>query len=223
VSAVGNPRHSRYSRAVRATVLKRLVCVAVLWLGASAVPAPARAEPVVERTFWALLPLTPAQAREVAGLLQAPGVVLHEVADGGGAVLHVLPGLPNALVHDVVTMPSRHLALLHGVITDVLELDRAAREGGLFRHTVRALHRAKTISAAAGVVDRLLQPKNRTTRLAIVLTARYHGVPLEDPDLDAVRRAIDRDTPDVGPLLARAIERLAQAYGRDALHVLLFR
>jgi hypothetical protein len=207
----------------RAIVLlvRAAVVAAVLWLGVSLSPAPALAEPAVERTLWALLPLTPAQAREVAGLLQAPGVVLHEVADGGGAVLHVLPGLPDALVHDVLTMPSRHLAVLHGVITDVLELDRAAREGGLFRHTVRALHRAKTISAAAGVVDRLLQPKNRTTRLAIVLTARYHGLPLEDSDLDAVRRALDREAPDVGPLLVRAIERLAQLYGRDALHVLL--
>jgi hypothetical protein len=178
----------------------------------------------MERTLWTLLPLTPAQAREVAGLLQAPGVVLHEVADGGGALLHVLPGLPDALVHDVLTMPSRHLAVVHGVITDVLELDRAARgEGGLFRHTVRALHRARTLSAAAGVVDRLLQPGNRTTRLAVVLTARYHGLPLEDADLDTVRRALDREAPDAGPLLARMIERLAQVYGRDALRVLLFR
>jgi hypothetical protein len=202
---------------VRATVV-----AAVLWLGMSVSPAPALAEPLVERTLWALLPLTPAQAREVAGLLRAPGVVLHEVADGGGAVLHLLPGLPDALVHDLLTMPSRHLAVLHGVVTDVFELDRAVRgEGGLFRHTVRALHRAKTLSAAAGVVDRLLQPKNRTTRLAIVLTARYHGLPLEDSDLDTVRRALDREAPDVGPLLVRALERLAQTYGRDALHVLL--
>jgi hypothetical protein len=204
--------------------MTRRVFAALLWLGLGVWPAAALAEPVMERTLWALLPLTPAQAREVAGLLQAPGVVLHEVADGGGALLHVLPGLPDALVHDLLTMPSRHLAVVHGVITDVLELDRAVRgEGGLFRHTVRALHRAKTLSAAAGVVDRLLQPGNRTTRLAVVLTARYHGLPIEDADLDAVRRALDRDTPDAGPLLARAIERLAQVYGRDALRVLLFR
>jgi hypothetical protein len=205
-------------------VSKRLVCAAVLWLGVSVLPASAPAEPVMERTLWALVPLTPAQAREVAGLLQAPGVVLHEAADGGGALLHALPGLPDALVHDVLTMPSRHLAVVHGVITDVLELDRAVRgESGLFRHTVRALHRARTLSAAAGVVDRLLQPGNRTARLVVLLTARYHGLPLEDADLDAVRRALDREAPDAGPLLARAIERLAQVYGRDALRVLLFR
>jgi hypothetical protein len=202
----------------------RLAFAAVLLLVVSAAPAPARAEPAGEWTLGAVLPLTPAQAREVVGLLQTPGVVLHEVVDGGDALLHVLPGLPDALVHDLLTMPSRHLAVLHGVITDVLELDRAVRgEGGVFRHTVRALHRARTISAAVGVVDRLLQPKNRTTRLAIVLTARYHGLPLEDADLDVVRRALDRDAPDVGPLLVRAIERWAQAYGRDAFRLLLFR
>jgi hypothetical protein len=204
--------------------MRRGVITAMVWLGLSVSPASALAEPVMERTLWTLLPLTPAQAREVAALLQAPGVVLHEAADGGDALLHLLPGLPDALVHDVLTMPSRHLAVVHGVITDVLELDRAVRgEGGLFRHTVRALHRAKTLSAAAGVVDRLLQPGNRTTRLAVLLTARYHGLPLEDADLDAVRRALDREAPDAGPLLARAIERLAQVYGRDALRVLLFR
>jgi hypothetical protein len=203
--------------------MTRGVLAAVLWLTLSATTASALSEPVVERTLLALLPLTPAQAREVTGLLQTPGVVLHEVADGGGALLHVLPGLPDALVHDVLTMPSRHLALVHGLITDVLELDRARRgDGGLFRHTVHALHRAKTLSTAAAVMDRLLQPGNRTTRLAVVLTARYHGVPLEDADLDVIRRALDRDSPDAGPLLARAIERLVQVYGRDALRILLF-
>jgi hypothetical protein len=158
----------------------------------------------------------------VAGLLQRLDVVLLDVADGGGALLHALPGLPDALVHDLLTTPSRHLAVLHGVITDVLELDRAVRgEGGLFRHTVRALHRAKTLSAAAGALDRLLHPKNRTARLAIVLTARYHGLPVEDADLDLLRRALDREAPDVGPLLVRVVERVIQAYGRDAVRLLL--
>jgi hypothetical protein len=151
---------------VPAIHLRRLVCAAFLALG---VPlASASAEPVAERTLWALLPLTPGQAPEVASLMQSPSVILHEVAGGGAEVLDLLPGLPEDLVHDLLTTPSRHIAILHGVITDVLELDRTVRgEGGVFRHTVRALHRARTLSVAAGALDRLLHPKNRTTRLAV--------------------------------------------------------
>jgi hypothetical protein len=213
---------SRYSPAVRVAVLTRLLCAAILALGVGAPLAPAAAEPVMERTLYALLPLTPGQAREVAGLLKMPDVVLHDVADGGGALLHALPGLPDALVSDLLTAPSRHLALLHGVVTDLLELDRTVRgDGGVFRHTVRALHRSATLSAATGVLDRWLHPKNRTARLAIVLTARYHGLPVEDADLDLLRRAIDRDAPDFGPLVARVAGRLVQSYGRDAVRLLL--
>jgi hypothetical protein len=207
-----------------ATGLKRFVGAAILALGVGAPLAAGAAEPAVGRTLAALLPLTPGQAREMASLLRRLDVVLLDVADGSGALVEALPGLPDALVHDLLTTPSRHLAVLHGVITDVLEVNRAVRgEGGVFRHTLHALNRARTLSAAAGVLDRLLHPGNRTARLAIVLTARYHGLPLEDSDLDAVRRALDRESPDLGPLLVRAIERAAQVYGRDALHVLLLR
>jgi hypothetical protein len=194
----------------------------LLALGLGAPLASASAEPVVERTLWALLPLTPEQAREVASLMQSPDAVLHEVADGGGALLPPLTDFPGDLVHDLRTTPSRHLAILRGVVTDVLELDRTVRgEGGVFRHTVRALHRARTLSAAAGALDRLLHPRNRATRLAVVLTARYHGVPVDDADLDLLRRAIDREEPDVGPLLVRVVEKMVRAYGRDAVRLLL--
>lgn len=205
-----------------------LVGVAILALGVGAAATPAigqpsgGAEPIVERTLWALLPLTPGQAREVAGLLRQPDAVALDVADGAGAVAGLLPGLPGALVHDLLTTPSRHLAIARGVIADVLALNRVAHgEGGLFRHTLRAFHRSAVLSASAGALDRLVRPENRTARLAIVLTARYYGVPVETSDLDLLRRAIDREAPDLGPLLARVVERLVQIYGRDAVRLLL--
>src|SRR5262249_49937993 len=180
------------------------------------------AEPIVERTLWALLPLTPGQVREVTGLLRQPDAVALDVAEGADAVAGLLPGLPDALVHDLLTTPSRHLAIARGLIADVLALNRVAHgEEGLFRHTLRALHRSAVLSAGAGALDRLVRPENRTARLAIVLTARYHGVPLEASDLDLLRRAIDREAPDLGPLLARVVERLVQTYGRDAVRLLL--
>jgi hypothetical protein len=207
---------------VHAVVLKRLVCAGILAFGAGALLTPAVGQPVVERTLWALLPLTPDQAREVAGLLRSPDVVLLDVAAGAGAVVDGLPSLPDALIHDLLTTPSRHLAILHAVITDMLALNRAANgEGGLFRHTLRAFHRSAILSAGTRVLDRLIHPENRTARLAIVLTARYHGLPMETSDLDLLRRAIDRDAPDLGPLVARVAERLVQTYGRDAVRLLL--
>lgn len=57
--------------------------------------------------------------------------------------------------------------------------------------------------------------------LAIVLTARAYGLPLDAVDLDLVRRAIDRDAPDLAPLLARVVERLVHVYGRDAVRIVL--
>ncbi len=217
-----NSRDSRYSHAVNAAVLKRLVCAGILAFGVGAPLTPVVGQPVVERTLWALLPLTPDQARELAGLLRSPDVVLLNVADGAGVVVGELPSLPDALFHDVLTTPSRHLAILHGLITDMLALNRAVNgESGLFRHTVRALHRSAMLSAGARVLDRLVHPENRTARLAIVLAARYHGLPMESSDLDLLRKAIDREAPDLGPLISRVVERLVQTYGRDTVRLLL--
>jgi hypothetical protein len=44
---------------------------------------------------------------------------------------------------------------------------------------------------------------------------------VDDADLDLLRSAIDREAPDVGPLLVRVVERVIQAYGRDAVRLLL--
>jgi len=209
-----------HRRGVAAGVLKGLVCAGILALGVSS-PPPAAGQPVVEQTLWAFLPLTPDQAREVAGLLRTPDAVVRDVGEGAGAVADLLPGLPAGLVHDFVTTPARHLAIARGLIADVLALNRVAHgEGGLFRNTLRALHRSAILSAGAGALDRLVRPENRTARLAIVLTARYHGVPMETSDLDLLRRAIDREAPDLGPLVARVVERLVQTYGRDAVRLL---
>jgi hypothetical protein len=69
----------------------------------------------------------------------------------------------------------------------------------------------------------VVHPENRTARLVIVLTARAHGVPVRAEHLDLLQRAIDRDDPDLGPLLVAAVETLAQSYGRDAVRLLLTR
>ena len=176
-----------------------------------------------DRLLYAVLPITPEQARELTTILRSPGTFAADLVDTTEAVIDTIPALPSAILHDVVTAPVRDWHLLRGVVTDTIELvaPPAGETRGRFRHTIRALHRSQTFTAVAGVVRRVTGPSNRTARLAIVLTARAHGVPVQAEHLDLLHRAIDRDDPDLAPLLMAVVETLVQAYGRDAVRVLL--
>jgi hypothetical protein len=150
--------------------------------------------------------------------------VAADLADVGRSVVETVPSLPAAIVHDVLTAPVRDLAILGALARDTLELAVPPRDGAprrLYGRTLRALHRSRVFSMAAGAVGRATAPGNRTARLAIVLTARAHGLPVEGEDLDRLRQAIDRDAPDLGPLVAGVVRRLAHVYGREAVRVLL--
>ncbi|MGH7268214.1 MAG: hypothetical protein ACREMB_25630, partial [Candidatus Rokuibacteriota bacterium] len=85
------------------------------------------------------------------------------------------------------------------------------------------LQRSPTFAAAADAVRGWLRPGNRTARLLIVLGVRMQGLPMQDADLDLLRQAIDRESPDLAPLLTRLVERLAHAYGRDAVRAIVMR
>jgi hypothetical protein len=178
---------------------------------------------VAEELVYTYLPVTPAQAREITTLLRSPGTVAVDVADSTGAVVDVAAALPVGTFYDLVTTPVRHWYILRGLVTDTVEL--AARpphaSGGLFHHTVAALYRSRVFSATARAVGRVTEPSNRTGRLAIVLTARAYGFAAEDGHLDLLRRAIDRDDPDAGPLLLALVDLVAKSYGRDAVRVVL--
>jgi hypothetical protein len=198
----------------------------VLVLGLAVVlPAgPAAADSALaDSLVGAVLPVTPAQARELAALLRSPGTIVADLVEVTDAVVDVAPGLPAALLHDIATAPIRDWHILRGVVVDTVELvARPADEPrGLFRHTLRALQRSQTFTAAAQLVRRVTRPENRTARLAIVLTARAHGLPARTELHDLIQRAIDRGDPDLGPLLIAVVEGLAQSYGRDAIRVLL--
>jgi hypothetical protein len=204
----------------------RLLAGSLLVGIAVALPAaPARGETAgaAATLVYAVLPVTPEQARELATLVQSPGTIALDLVEVTGAVADAVPTLPAALLHDVLTTPVRDWHLLRGLVNDTVDL--VTRPPGaprsLFRHTIGALHRSQLFTATASMVRRVTQPTNRTARLAIVLTARAHGLPAQDGHLDAIRRAIDRDDPDLGPLLLAAVEGLAQMHGRDAVRLLL--
>jgi hypothetical protein len=146
------------------------------------------------------------------------------VVAAGHALADTAPALPAALLHDVLWTPVRHARVLGGLVSDGMELATPHPPGAparLFRHTLRALQETQTLAAASRLVGRVTDPANRTARLAIVLTARAVGVPAQDRHVDMLRRAIDREDPDLGPLLAGLVELLAETYGRDAVRVIL--
>jgi hypothetical protein len=204
--------------------VKRLAAVLALGLAAALAATPARAGSApVDALVSVVLPITPAQARELAALVRSPGTIAADLVEVTDAVAAVAPALPAALLHDLVTAPIRDAHLLRGVVVDAVELvARPADEpGALFRHTLRALHRSRTFTAAADLVRRITSPTNRTARLVVVLTARANGLPVRTEHLDLLRRALDRDDGDLGPLLIGALETLAQSYGRDAIRLLL--
>ena len=206
--------------------VRNLVAALALALATALPAAPARAESALaDELVYAVLPITPAQAREVAALLRSPGAIAADLIEATGALVDEAPGLPAALVHDIITAPVRDWHVLRGVVLDTVELVARPKDEarGLFRHTIRALHRSQTLTAAARFLRRVTRPENRTARLAIELTARAHGVPARTEHLDLLQRAIDRDDPDLGPLLVAVVETLAQSYGRDVVRLLLTR
>jgi hypothetical protein len=204
--------------------MRRLTITLLVAIAASlATPARAQSSSSADELVYALLPMTPDQARQVTALVQSPGTVAVDVVDASSAIFSRVPELPAALIHDVVTTPIRDWHVVRGLATDVVDLMAGPPgEGrGLLRNTLRALHRSRTFSITADAVRSVVQPTNRTARLAIVLTARAKGFPAETADLDLLLRAIDRNDPDLGPLLMGTVERLAQTYGPDAVRLLL--
>jgi hypothetical protein len=199
--------------------------LALAWavaLGAAA-PAPAAAAaatpagPVLE----VLLPVTPAQARELLDLARSHDIVIHEGREVAVVLGQMLAGMPGALAHDVMNAIPRHLALARGVAVDLGRLPRAltSRDAPLAGETLKALHRSSTLSSVLTAVQRLTGPDHRSVRLAVVLAARAHGIPAADADLDSLRLALDREAADLRPLAEQVLVRLLQRYGREALLV----
>jgi hypothetical protein len=188
-----------------------------------ATPAHAEAADPLGEVLYAVVPVTPEQAHELVNLFRSPGIIVVDVVEATGVVIETVAELPAALIHDVVTAPIRDWHLLRGLVTDTVDLviRPAGTPRGLFRDTVHALHRSRVFTAAASAVRRITQPTNRTARLSIVLTARAQGLPARAEHLDLLNRAIDRNDPDLAPLLVSVVEGLTAMHGRDAVRLLL--
>ena len=169
------------------------------------------------------------QTERIAALL-SNGAFFRDIGSATAATLSTVRGLPLALAEDIRWSPRAIRLLcalmrdLHGTPVSAWKAFAALRGGQLddppvvLVHTLRVLYATASIAAISEMIRILLAKDNETFRLAVVLYARSAGISIEDTDLDLLRDSLfNSDDPDFGPTLARAIERLEESLGRNAL------
>ncbi|MGH7348980.1 MAG: hypothetical protein ACREI6_03110, partial [Candidatus Rokuibacteriota bacterium] len=81
-------------------------------------------------------------------------------------------------------------------------------------NTLRWLYGQATAAAVAEAVRRIIARDNETARLAILIYARAHGIPLTSEGLDALHDGpLDSGDPDLGPALAAGVQALTAQRG----------
>ena len=100
--------------------MRRRGVEAFLALVALLVAAPgafADAGRVMGEVVSTVLPVTPAQSREIAALLRSPGTVAVDVVDTTDALVDAVKTLPAGLLHDVITAPVRDWHVARGLVS----------------------------------------------------------------------------------------------------------
>lgn len=175
------------------------------------------------------LPVTPAEAARVVELLRS-GEFWSDAAGATSAVLRLTRELPRALLRDVPRTPERLGELREALVRDGAEgpghigriaedlLDgRLDRPPSSFTNTLRWLYGGAAPAAVAETVRRIIARDNETARLAVLLYARAHGIPLTPEGLDALRDGpLDSRDPDLGPALVAGVRALAALRGGEA-------
>jgi hypothetical protein len=174
------------------------------------------------------LPVTPAEAAQVLDLLRS-GEFFDDAAGTTSAVLQLTRQLPRALVRDIPRTPGRLDELGEALVRDgadavghVSEIAADLLDGQLDRppssltNTLRWLYGNAAAAAVAETVRRIIGRDNETARLAILLYARAHGIPLTPEGLDALHDGpLDTRDPDLGPALAAGVQALTAQRGGE--------
>jgi hypothetical protein len=172
------------------------------------------------------LPVTPEEAAQVLELLRS-GEFFSDAAGTTSAVIQLTRELPRALVRDVPRTPGRLDELGEALVRDGIDafghISQVASDlldGHLDRppspltNTLRWLYGNAAATAVAETVRKIIGRDNETARLAILIYARAHGIPLTPEGLDALRDGpLDSQDPDLGPALAAGVEALSAQYG----------
>ncbi|HSE05521.1 MAG TPA: hypothetical protein VLK35_15335 [Methylomirabilota bacterium] len=174
------------------------------------------------------LPVTPEEAAQLLELLRS-GEFFSDAAGTTSAVLQLTRQLPRALVRDVPRTPSRLDELGEALARDgadafghISEIAADLLDGELDRppspltNTLRWLYGNAAATAVAETVRRIIARDNETARLAILIYARAHGIPLTPEGLDALHDGpLDSRDPDLGPALAAGVEALMAQRGSE--------
>ncbi|MGI9432186.1 MAG: hypothetical protein ACR2PQ_08235 [Myxococcota bacterium] len=184
---------------------------------------------VTEALERAGVPATPEEIRQVAALLES-GEFFRDFGASAAAVASVIPELPGAIASDLLRSPRHLLEIAAALAADLgesptevgavlsdLRAGHPVTRPELLTRTLRRLYATATLAAIVGTLRVWLDPDHEAVRLAILLYARAHGLPLEPKDLDALLIALDTENPDLGPLLIAAWDHLEARLGRPGL------
>jgi hypothetical protein len=174
------------------------------------------------------LPVTPEEAAQVLELLRS-GEFFSDAAGTTSAVVQLTQQLPRALVRDIPRTPSRLHELGEALVRDgvgafghISELAADLLDGQLDRppsplaNTLRWLYGNAAPTAVAETVRRIIARDNETARLAILIYARAHGIPLTPEGLDALHDGpLNPQDPDLGPALAAGVQALTAQRGGE--------
>lgn len=174
------------------------------------------------------LPVTPDEAAAIVELLRS-GEFFSDAAGTTSAVVQLTRQLPSALVRDIPRTPSRLDELGEALLRDgadafghISELAADLLDGQLDRppspltNTLRWLYGNAAAAAVAETIRRIIARDNETARLAILIYARAHGIPLTPEGLDALRDGpLDSRDPDLGPALAAGVRALTAERGGE--------
>ena len=174
------------------------------------------------------LPVTPEEAAKVLELLRS-GEFFSDAAGTTSAVVQLTRELPGALVRDIPRTPSRLDELGEALVRDgadafghVSQLAADLLDGHLDRpsspltNTLRWLYGNAAATAVAETVRQIIARDNETARLAILIYARAHGIPLTPEGLDALHDGpLNPQNPDLGPALAAGVQALTAQRGGE--------
>ena len=174
------------------------------------------------------LPVTPDEAAKVLDLLRS-GEFFGDAAGTTSAVVRLTQQLPGALVRDIPRTPGRLDELGEALVRDgadalghIGQLAADLLDGHLDRprspltNTLRWLYGNAAARAVAETVRRIIARDNETARLAILIYARAHGIPLTAEGLDALHDGpLDSQDPDLGPALAAGVQVLTAQRGGE--------
>lgn len=174
------------------------------------------------------LPVTPEEATRVIELVRS-GEFFSDAAGTTSAVVQLTQELPGALVRGIPRTPSRIGELGEALARDgadafghVSQLAADLLDGHLDRpprpltNTLRWLYGHAAAAAVAETVRRIIARDNETARLALLIYARAHGIPLTPEGLDALHDGpLNPQDPDLGPALVAGVETLSAQRGGE--------